>query len=162
MTAADRNTLDTVLLRYYRTTFYTSMILIVALIVCAIKVIRGTRHCFLITLIALLVGYNVSDFLANTFARVWIGDPTKKVPNLYFQSLFVFFRDSTFNLVHWIFSFKYWVIAFELDLMITNSKISEFTVKAIKYLNYLVIFLDILMPLICGITFCILNFKYEN
>jgi len=118
--AADRATLDTVLLRYYRTTFWTSLIMIAAVLACTVKVIRGSRHCFLITLIALLLGYNSSNFLCNTFARVWIDDPTKKYPNLLLQSLFVFLRDATFNLLHWIFSFKYWVIAFELDLMITN------------------------------------------
>ena len=158
----DLATLNEVLLRYYRTTFWTSLVVIVALIACTFKVLRGSKHCFLITLIGLLMGYNVSDFLCNTFARVWIEDPTQKYPYLQLQSVFIFLRDATFNLVHWIFSFKYWVIAFELDLIIYNEKIAGLAITAIKTLNYTVIALDILMPAVYATTFYVLNLKYEN
>ena len=79
---ADMATLNEVLLRYYRTTFWTSLVVIVALIACTVKVIRGSKHCFLITLIGLLMVYNMSVFLCNTFARVWIEDPSRKYPFL--------------------------------------------------------------------------------
>lgn len=66
----------------------------------------------------LLLIYNIMGILCNTFAKVWIDDPSKKIPYLDLEAVCTFFRDAAYNLAHWLFGFKYWVIAYELDLAI--------------------------------------------
>jgi hypothetical protein len=81
---------------------------------------------------------------------------------LYLQAIVSFIRDSTFNLAHWIFSFKYWIIAIDMECLLEQKTLSNKHMLALRTINYTFIALDLLMPLIYGVTFSILNAKYEN
>ena len=105
---------------------------------------------------------NLCAILSNTFARVWIEDPAQKDPYLYLQAVVSFFRDSTFNLAHWIFSYKYWIIAIDMECLLEQKTLSKNHMLALRSINYTFIVLDLLMPFIYAVTFSILNAKYEN
>lgn len=81
---------------------------------------------------------------------------------MYLQAIVSFIRDSTFNLAHWIFSFKYWIIAIDMECLLEQKTLSNKHMLALRTINYTFIALDLLMPLIYGVTFSILNAKYEN
>ena len=81
---------------------------------------------------------------------------------MYLQAVVSFIRDSTFNLAHWIFSFKYWIIAIDMECLLEQKTLSNKHMLALRTINYTFITLDLLMPLIYGVTFSILNAKYEN
>jgi hypothetical protein len=59
---------------------------------------------------------NVFAILSNEASKPWSENPNhKKVPPfLYVEATCGFLRDSLFNLAHWIFCFKYWLISIEM------------------------------------------------
>lgn len=110
----------------------------------------------------MLIVSNICAILSNTFGREWINDPNKKDPYLYLQAVVSFFRDSTFNLAHWIFCYKYWIIAIDIECLLEQRTLSTLQMQILRATNYFFIALDILMPLIYATTFAVLNAKYEN
>jgi len=78
------------------------------------------------------------------------------------QAVVSFFRDSTFNLAHWIFSYKYWIISIDMECLLEQKTLSKNHMLALRSINYTFIVLDLLMPFIYAVTFSILNAKYEN
>ena len=68
--------LETTLTRYYRLVFYTSAILIAAFVVTLVRIFKGTRHNFLIVLSLMFIVSNLCAILSNTFAKIWIEDPS--------------------------------------------------------------------------------------
>lgn len=105
---------------------------------------------------------NLCAILSNTFARVWIADPSLKVPYLYLESSFAAVRDITFNLAHWIFAIKYWLIALEMQYLIAGRQLSKNLILVIKITNWTFVGLDLVMPLVYSACFDVLNLKYEN
>ena len=67
--------LQTTLTRYYRLVFVTSSILIIAFIATLARVIKGTKHSFLIVLTLMFAVSNLCAILSNTFAKAWIENP---------------------------------------------------------------------------------------
>ena len=126
------------------------------------RVLKGTHHLFLIILIVMLIISNLCSILSDTFANVWIYDTSKKIPYLYLEATSTFLRDSTFNLAHWIFCFKYWIIAIEMEYLLDRKELSRNFILLLHFINYLFIGLDIIMPIIYSATFAVLNLKYEN
>jgi len=104
---------------YYRTVFWTSSISIAIFLYTLFRVLKGKKHSFLIVLIVMLIISNLCAILSNTFARVWIySDFDKRRPFMYLQGTASGIRDVTFNLAHWIFAFKYWVIAIDMQYLL--------------------------------------------
>ena len=59
---------QTTLTRYYRLVFVTSSILIIAFIATLVRVMKGTKHSFLIVLTLMFAVSNLCAILSNTFA----------------------------------------------------------------------------------------------
>jgi hypothetical protein len=147
---------------YYRIVFYTSIIGTLAFLITLTHVYKGTKHLFLIVLICLYIISNIAAILSNTFGREWIDNPSLKDPYLALQAAVSCIRDATFNLAHWIFSFKYWIIALEMQYLIERKSMGTIFINLLKVTNYTFIALDILMPCMYSTTFYILNNKFEN
>lgn len=91
---------------YENTVLATSLILIVLYTGLLYHIWKGSKYYFLILLTILLIISNIAAILADIFANKY---------HLGVESIFVFIRDSTFNLAHWIFCYKYWVIACDME-----------------------------------------------
>ena len=148
--------------RYIRIVFVSSIIIICFYLATLARVLKGTRHLFLVVLIVMLILSNLCSILSDTFANVWIYDSSKKIPYLYLEAVATFVRDSTFNLAHWVFCFKYWIIAIEMEYLLDQKELSKNFVLLLHLINYVFIALDIIMPVIYSVTFAVLNLKYEN
>ena len=81
---------------------------------------------------------------------------------MYLQATVSFVRDATFNLAHWIFSYKYWIISLDMECLLEQKTLTKNHMLGLRVINYVFITLDIVMPLIYSVTFAILNLKYEN
>lgn len=71
-------------------------------------------------------------------------------------------RDATFNLAHWIFSYKYWIIAIDMECLLDSKVVSKTHMLILAIINYTFLALDVIFPFIYSVTFAILNTKYEN
>lgn len=71
-------------------------------------------------------------------------------------------RDSCFNLAHWVFCFKYWIIALEIEGLLTRTTMTACKVKGLKLLNYSMIFLQVVFPVLYGLSYCYYSLSVIN
>ncbi len=100
---------------------------------------------------------NICAILSNHCVKIWDADHSKISPFLFIEATAGFIRDSLFNLAHWIFCYRYWVIAIEMEALMNYKVITERTKTLQKTFNSIVIFLDIIMPLWYCVTYAFLN-----
>lgn len=110
----------------------------------------------------MLLTSNIMAILANYFAKVWNEHPSQKALFLALECGAVFMRDCMFNLSHWIFCFKYWLIAVEMEAYLRLMPIGAETLKRNKRLNWVMITLDITMPFLYALCFYFLCVYYPN
>ena len=101
---------------YIRTTFYTSLILVALYGILLVKIYRSNQYDFLIILTVMFVVSNIAAVLCNTFALQF--SITDAISWLILQVIATIVRDSTFNLAHWIFCWKYWLIAVDMEALL--------------------------------------------
>ena len=69
-------------------------------------------------------------------------------------------RDMLFNLAHWIFCYKYWIIAIEMQALLEAKPISQARRKCYSRINILILVLDVLSPLLYSLFYALVNTVY--
>ena len=110
---------------YFRFVFYTGVLLTVSYIAVLIRIWKGSKYTFLYGMSLMLMTSNIFAITADAFQKPWIEDSTKVKPYLYLQVMSSFMRDMLFNLAHWIFCYKYWIIAIEMQSLLEAKPISQ-------------------------------------
>ncbi len=142
--------------------FYSSLVILAAYVIVLYRVYKGSQYLFLYIISLMLLISNVCAILSNLAMKVWFKDPAQIDPYLYLETTSAFIRDALFNLAHWIFCFRYWVIAVEMEALLNYKVISEQTRARYKTFDFVVIVLDVLMPLWYSIMYCTVNYKQVN
>ena len=120
-------TLAKPLLTYYIINLSVSSLLIVGYLCTLYRVLRGVRFTFLIILVVELaiscmgsivnVAFNWRE--ATNQDCDMVPTPDQKCINyLYAQGFASCIRDSTFNTAHWLFAYKYWLIAYTMPKLL--------------------------------------------
>jgi len=150
-------------IEYERTVFATSLTLIFCYSAILLRTFLGSKYRWLIWLTLMLIVSNICSILSNTFANQWMNkDPSLHKKSIIAEACTMLVRDALFNLAHWLFCYKYWIIAYEVHMLLQNQQISVRLSYCIRALNVAMILLDILLPLGYVCTFYILNLDYEN
>lgn len=147
---------------YMRIVLYSSLILITGYIAVLVRIYRGTRNRWLVMILAMLLVSNVSAILADWTSVVWTIDSRKLWPYLYLECVFCYLRDALFNLAHWVFCFKYWCIAVEMQFLLTGRSKSRCRHIAIQACNVVFITLDLLLPVSYEISFIKIWGHYDS
>lgn len=116
----------------------TSALLILFLLGAIVKVLIGSKFTFLIIMISLLLYSNVA-FLVYIILQQVCWNQTYVERNIEIAMWFtITTSDGTFNLMHWLFCFKYWVVSVEIPKLLNGNSVSknqnENRYKAILYL----------------------------
>lgn len=147
---------------YCQLVLYSSLVILAAYVIVLCRVYKGSQYLFLYIMCLMLLISNVCAILSNLAMKVWYKDPTKIDPYLYLETTSAFIRDALFNLAHWIFCFRYWVIAVEMEALLNYQVISEQTRARYKTFDFVIIMLDVVMPMWYSIMYCLLNIKEGN
>lgn len=149
------------LTNYYHIVMATSILLICGYIVVLARTWRGSKYMFVIAISLMLLGSNLFAILSDSAMKPWILDPSggKKIPYLLLQCLSTFVRDSLFNLAHWVFSYKYWLIGVEMEQLLLNHH--KYTQKS-QTINRLFIALDFAVPLVYTSLYYAVNIQYDG
>ena len=97
---------------YIHSVFWTSLILTALYGVVILKVQTGSKYTFIIVLTLMLMISNLSAILSDVFGEKY-GGPSDAAW-LVLECLATWFRDMFFNLAHWLFCYKYWLISNDL------------------------------------------------
>ncbi len=158
-TSTDR--LDQSLNTYFRIVFVTCVILIALYAMVLFRIFKGSKYQFLYLMTVMLLVSNIFAILTDTFQRIWLVNIERLSPYLYLQVVCAFFRDALFNLAHWIFCFKYWQIAVEMQAVLEAKPLSLSQRKKHRCINWTLICVDILSPLLYSVLYAVLNTVYD-
>lgn len=154
--------IDHALHTYYEIVFYTGVFLSIGYLIVLYRIWAGSKYDFLYLITIMLLFCNIFGILSDAFMKPWFFDPSKKKPYLALQSTAGFLRDALFNLAHWIFSFKYWTIAVEMDFLLALQEMSPKRKSLHQCLNNTFMTLDVLMPLLYSVSYTLLNMNYNT
>lgn len=134
--------------------FWTSLILTILYGLTIVKVQRGSKYTLIIVLTLMLMISNLMAIFSDSSAIRY--DQTTDVTWLVFECIATWFRDMFFNLAHWVFCYKYWLISVDLITVFTGVQSKHWNV------NTVIIALDIFMPLVYVVCFGMLAHNYPN
>jgi hypothetical protein len=139
---------------YTQSVFWTSTILTLMYGVIIVKVYTGSKYTLIIVLTIMLLVSNIAAVLSDDFAKKYSN--TTDVAWLVFECIATWLRDMFFNLAHWVFCYKYWLISIDVEAVFTGVE------KKPKNVNAVMIGLDIVMPLVYTTCFGVMALKYPN
>ena len=96
---------------------------------------------------------NIMAILSDMFTT---NNVNKDVTLLVLECITAWLRDMFFNLAHWVFCYKYWLISVDLQTLFTGVERKHWDV------NTLMIVLDIVTPLVYAICFGFIAYWYPN
>lgn len=67
-------------------------------------------------------------------------------------------RDSTFNVAHWEFAYKYFKISYEVPLVLRGESMSNRSAAFFKCIYYGLLVFNVLVAVLSGIDFIIYNY----
>lgn len=139
---------------YTQSVFWTSIILTVMYGVIIVKVYTGSKYTLIIVLTIMLMVSNITAVLSDGFAKKYYN--TTDDTWLVFECIASWLRDMFFNLAHWVFCYKYWLISVDVEAVFTGVE------KKQRNVNAVMIGLDIVMPLLYATCFGVMVLKYPN
>ena len=113
-------------------------------------------------ILTLLIVSNVAAILADWTSAKWTLDSSKIWPYLYLECFFCYLRDSLFNLAHWVFCYKYWSIAVEMQHLLEGRQMNKTQHTVMKACNVFFISLDLLLPVLYEASFFKIWHSYDS
>jgi hypothetical protein len=157
----EKDKLDQAVQTYIDIVLYTSLILIVGYTFVIAWIYKGSQFKILIMLSAMLLASALMSICADSVANVYV-KRDGKAGWLALEAICVYVRDSLFNLAHWIFCFKYWKIAIEMEALIKMKPLSKLAQSFTLVTNWVMITLGVLCPLLYSVPFFVLNQYYPR
>lgn len=148
-------------LTYVGIVFWTSLILILGFVAILYRIFTGSKYQWLIALSLMLMLSNVFAIIGDRVAGVWTKDSDRK-GYIFLEAFSFFLRDCLFNLAHWIFCYKYWLIAVQMQFMLSLKPMSPKRELLHKVINISFITLDIVMPMLYSISFICTWYFYDS
>lgn len=155
------NKIDEASQTYINIVLVTSLILIVGYALVIAWIYKGSQYKFLIVLSTMLLVSALTSIFANNLAHVYV-KRDRNAGWLVMEAMCLAVRDSFFNLAHWIFCYKYWVIAIEMEAILKMKPLSTLIQKFKTITNWVMITLGILCPLMYAVSFFVLNQYYPR
>ena len=119
-----------------------------------LRVLRGSKHRFVIKILSMLVGYNLAYLARET---VYIN----MVKTVYFSAKkleILFCLDATalllFNVSHWMFAFKYFSMSRQTPYKIAKQEVPTGIVRRDKITNWIFLSTNAIPPILFGVSEC--------
>lgn len=134
---------------YIGVKFAIPSILILLYLLVFVRVFFGSKYTFVIWLSFVLFISAVSNLLFTVFTQL-----THRHPNfpIFLVYTAYFLGSSTFNCAHWVFAYKYFEISVQVRHLFNQSKIPDYNLKLMKSMFWILLALNILVPLGYGIA----------
>ena len=129
---------------YIGAKFAVPSILILLYLLVLVHVVCGSKYRFVIWISFALFISAVSNFLFTLFTQLTHHHPNFPIFLVYTA---YFLGSSTFNSAHWVFAYKYFETSIQVRHLFNQSKIPETQLKLMKYMFWILLALNILVPL---------------
>ena len=145
------------------TTLFGSGLALMILSVTLVRVIKGSKHRFVITILSMLMLANL-DFLGNEIMYINIlkteASPSSKKYEI--VGGIEAFGMLLFNVGHWMFSQKYFKMARQVPFKLAKREVPRNVVLCDQLTNWVFLTLNAIPPTIYGVTFIYLCEALEN
>ena len=115
-----------------------------------VRVIRGSKHEFVIKILKMLIGANLCYYAEEIVLMNMIKTEVysnKKVATYYSIDAAAFFL---FNVAHWMFAHKYFSMARQTPFKLDNKEVPKSIVKSDKIINWVFLCLNSVPPTFYG------------
>lgn len=131
-----------------------------------VKVHRGSQFRFVTVISGLMLVSNLTGILVviTNFEILGAYDPNKTSYSagvfiwIVVQAITMFLRDSTFNVAHWEFAFKYFKISIEVPQLLKGGTADDSNDKFFKFTYYSLLVLNVLVALLSSVAIALYNF----
>jgi hypothetical protein len=130
-----------------------------------IKVHRGSKFRFVYVISSLMLVSNLTGILVEGTNYEILGeyapDKTSYSAGVFvwiiMQAIFSFLRDSTFNVAHWEFAFKYFKISIEVPQLLNGVSPDDSNDRFFKVTYYSLLVINILVALLSSMSIAVYN-----